>query len=91
MAVQVKLVGLPDLGKTIELETCPPDVGHLVRTLVRKLGAPGAKYLLDSSGSLDPAIQVIVNDKSLAKTGSLANYPLQDGDQVILMLMAAGG
>ncbi len=91
MPLTVKIVGLPDLGKTVELQSCPPTVGHLVSELVCKLGALAQKYLLDPSGNLDPAIQVIVNNKSLAKSPSLANHPLSQGDRVMLMLMAAGG
>jgi sulfur carrier protein ThiS len=49
------------------------------------------KILLDQSGQLDMAIQVMVNDEGFLPRSQYSQRMLKDGDSVKFMLLVGGG
>ncbi len=62
-------------------------VAHIVDRHVR----PARKILLDQTGQLDLAIQVMVNDESFLPRSEYSQRFLKNGDEVKFMLLVGGG
>jgi len=93
--IQIESLGLPTLskliGKTSQLEMADGTVADLVAQIVARNGTRARKILLDQSGQLDLAIQVMVNDEGFLDRSEYSQRILQDGDAVKLMLLVGGG
>jgi sulfur carrier protein ThiS len=79
------------IGKTSQLEMADGTVADLVERIVSRHGPRARKILLDHSGQLDLAIQVMVNDEGFLDRSEYAQRFLKDGDRVKLMLLVGGG
>ena len=95
MKIQIESLGLPTLskliGKTSQLEMADGTVADLVAQIVARNGTRARKILLDQSGQLDLAIQVMVNEEGFLDRSEYSQRILQDGDAVKLMLLVGGG
>jgi sulfur carrier protein ThiS len=95
LKIQVESIGLPTLSKIIgkksQLETPDGTVADLVAHIVDRIGPPARKILLDRSGQLDMAIQVMVNDEGFLPRDEYSRRILKDGDSVKFMLLVGGG
>ena len=95
MKIQIESLGLPTLskliGKTAQLEMADGTVADLIARIVKQHGPRASKILLDNSGQLDLAIQVMINDEGFLERSDYAKRNLKDGDQVKFMLLVGGG
>ena len=94
MKVNLKLF-LPVLSETIgrkelEIEFAGETVNDLIEHLVARYGRQARQALYDEQGKLDPVVQVLLNGEEWVTRDRL-DTALQDGDDVILMIMMAGG
>ena len=76
--------------KELEVEFAGETFNDLLDHLIAQYGRKARQALLDEHGQLDPVIQVLLNGEEWI-THDQFDRALQDGDQVILMLMLAGG
>ena len=76
--------------KDLEVEFAGETVNDLLDHLIAQYGRQARQALLDERGQLDPVIQVLLNGEEWITHDQLGRA-LHDGDQVILMLMLAGG
>ena len=95
LKIQIESLGLPTLskliGKTSQLEMTEGTVADLVARIVERHGPRTRKILLDQSGQLDLAIQVMVNDEGFLERSEYSQRILKDGDAVKFMLLVGGG
>jgi sulfur carrier protein ThiS len=95
LKIQVESIGLPTLSKLIgkksQLEMTDGTVADLVSHIVDRNGQAAHKILLDRSGRLDMAIQVMVNDEGFLPRDEYSRRILKDGDSVKFMLLVGGG
>ena len=95
MKIQVESLGLPTLskliGKKTQLEMPDGTVADIVAYIVDRKGQSARKILLDQTGQLDHAIQVMVNDESFLPRDVYSSRILKDGDAVKFMLIVGGG
>ena len=95
LKIQIESLGLPTLskliGKTSHLEMADGTVADLVAQIVGRHGPRVRKILLDQSGQLDLAIQVMVNDEGFLERSEYSQRLLKDGDEVKFMLLVGGG
>jgi len=76
--------------KELEVEFAGETVNDLIRYLVERYGQRARQALYDEKGKLDPVVQVLLNGREWI-THDRLDTPLQDGDNVVLMIMMAGG
>lgn len=76
--------------KELELEFDGQTVNDLIDHLVAEYGRKAKRALYDERGRLDPMVQILLNGEEWV-THDRLDRTLQDGDQVVLMLMLAGG
>ena len=76
--------------KDFEVEFAGGTVSDLIEHLVARYGRKARQALYDEKGQLDPVVQVLLNGKEWV-THDRLDTPLQDGDNVVLMVMMAGG
>ena len=76
--------------KDLEVEFAGETVNDLLDHLIAQYGRQARQALLDERGQLDPVVQVLLNGEEWITHDQLGRA-LHDGDQVILMLMLAGG
>jgi MoaD family protein len=86
---------LPVLPETIgrrelEVEFAGETVKDLIEHLVARYGRKARQALYDGQGQLDPVIQILLNGEKWV-THDRLDTRLQDGDEVMLALMLAGG
>ncbi|UCD82535.1 MAG: MoaD/ThiS family protein [Desulfobacterales bacterium] len=95
MKIQIESIGLPTLSKLIgkksQWEMADGTVADLISHIVDRNGQPARKILLDRTGNLDLAIQVMVNDEGFLPRSEYATRILKDGDSVKFMLLVGGG
>ena len=95
MKIQIESLGLPTLakliGKTSQLEMTDGTVADVISHIVDRIGQPARKILLDQTGQLDLAIQVMVNDEGFLPRDEYLKRILKDGDSVKFMLLVGGG
>jgi MoaD family protein len=76
--------------KDLEVEFAGETVNDLIEHLVARYGRKARQALYDDRGQLDPVVQVLLNGKEWV-THDRLDTVLQDGDNVVLMMMLAGG
>lgn len=95
MKIQLESIGLPTLskiiGKTSQIEMTDGSVSDVISYLVKRIGQPARKILLDAEGQLDISIQVMVNDEGFLPRSDYKQRILKDGDSVKFMLLVGGG
>jgi sulfur carrier protein ThiS len=95
LKIQIESIGLPTLSKLIgkksQLEMPDGTVADLVLHIVNRNGSAARKILLDQTGQLDLAIQVMINDEGFLLRKEYAQRLLKDGDAVKFMLLVGGG
>ena len=95
MKIQIESLGLPTLakliGKTSQIEMADGTVADVISHIVDRIGQPARKILLDQTGNLDFAIQVMVNDEGFLPRNEYPQRILKDGDSVKFMLLVGGG
>lgn len=94
MRVNLKLF-LPALSevigrKELTLEFAGETVDDLLEHLITHYGRKARQALCDERGQLDPVIQVLLNGEQWV-THDRLDTALQDGDNVMLMMLMAGG
>ncbi len=94
MRVNLKLFlpALPEVigRKELEVEFAGETVDDLIEYLLARYGRKARQALCDEQGRLDPVIQVLLNGKEWV-THDRLDTVLQDGDNVLFMMMMAGG
>ncbi len=90
--LKVFLPALPEaLGrKELEVEFAGETVNDLLEHLVARYGRQARKALYTRQGELDPVVQVLLNGEEWV-THDRLDTVLKDGDDVVLMMMMAGG
>jgi MoaD family protein len=76
--------------RELEVEFAGETVSDLVEHLVAQYGHKARQALLDETGELDPVVQVLLNGEEWV-THDRLDTSLQDGDNVMFMMMMAGG
>ncbi len=76
--------------KELDVEFAGETVNDLVEHLIRRYGRKARQALYDEKGQWDPVVQILVNGEQWVTIDRLDTV-LQDGDDVILMMMIAGG
>ena len=94
MKVHLKLF-LPVLPEAIgrrelQVEFAGETVKDLIDYLIACYGRKARQALLDKKGELDPVVQILLNGEHWV-THDRLHTVLRDGDDVILMLLLAGG
>jgi MoaD family protein len=90
--LKVLLPVLPEaMGrKELDVEFAGETVSDLIDHLVARYGRQAKRALYDDRGQLDPVVQILLNGEEWV-THDRLDRALQDGDQIVLMLMLAGG
>jgi MoaD family protein len=90
--VKVLLPVLPEaMGrKEVEVEFAGHTVNDLIEHLVAQYGRKAKQALFDERGQLDPVVQILLNGEEWV-THDRLDRTLKDGDQLMFMLMLAGG
>ena len=94
MKVNLKVL-LPALAevigsKELEVDFAGQTVNDLIAHLVARFGRKARQALYDQKGELDPVLQVLLNGKEWVTRDRL-DTTLHDGDNVMLVMMMAGG
>jgi MoaD family protein len=76
--------------KELEVQFAGETVNDLIEYLIARYGRKARQALYDERGQLDPVVQVLLNGKEWV-THDRLDTALQDGDNVVLMIMLAGG
>ena len=95
MALTVEFLSLPNVvkmvgGKTITMDFTDQTVEELILQVTEKFGEKVKKFLLDENGRLDMMLKVLRNQEEWIQSDQMQR-PLEDGDHVTIMLLAAGG
>lgn len=95
MAVTVEFLSLPNIvrivgSKTIAMDFTGQTVEELIHQVTKKYGKKVENFLLDENGRLDMMLKVLCNKEEWIRPEQMQR-PLQDGDRLIIMLLAAGG
>ena len=95
MAITVEFLSLPNVvkmvgGKTITMDFTGQTVDELVQQITEKYGEKVKKFLLDENGRLDMILRVLCNKEEWIHSDQMQR-PLEDGDHITIMLLAAGG
>ncbi len=94
MKVHLKLLlpALPEaLGrKDLDVEFSGETVNDLIDHLVARYGRKARQALLDPDGKLDPVVQILLNGEEWV-THDRLDTVLHEGDDLIFMLVLAGG
>ena len=95
MAITVEFLSLPNVvkmvgGKTITMDFTGQTVDELVQQITEKYGEKVKKFLLDEDGRLDMVLRVLCNKEEWIHSDQMQR-PLEDGDHITIMLLAAGG
>jgi MoaD family protein len=76
--------------KELQMEFAGETVGDLIDHLITRYGRKVRQALYDSQGQLDPVVQILLNGEQWVAHDRL-DTALHDGDEVMLLLMLAGG
>jgi MoaD family protein len=76
--------------KELEVEFSGETINDLIDHLVTKYGKKVRHTLYDEEGKLDQLVQVLHNGESWINNEEL-NTILQEGDEIVLMMMLGGG
>jgi MoaD family protein len=90
--LRIFLPTLPEMigRKELEVEFIGETINDLIDHLDAKYGKNVKQVLYDKNGKLDPLVQVLLNGETWITDDRLATV-LQEGDEVIFMMMLAGG
>jgi MoaD family protein len=90
--LKIFLPALPEaIGrKELEVGFAGETVADLIEHLVTRYGRKARQALYDGRGQLDPVVQVLLNGEEWV-THDRLDTALRDGDEVVLMMMMAGG
>ena len=90
--LRVLLPVLPEAmgGKELQVEFPGETVNDLIEHLIERYGRKARQALYDRNGQLDPVVQILLNGEQWVPHDQLDTV-LQDGDDVMLALMLAGG
>ncbi len=90
--LKILLPTLPEVvgGKELAVEFAGETVNDLLEYLLARYGRKARQALCDERGKLDPVIQVLLNGEEWI-THDRLDTVLQDGDDIILMMLMAGG
>jgi hypothetical protein len=95
MAITIEFLSLPNVAKMVGSRTITMDysgqtVEGLIHQIADKYGKGVKKFLLDETGSLDMIFKVLRNKEEWIPSDQMQR-PLQDGDRITIMMLAAGG
>jgi molybdopterin converting factor small subunit len=95
MAITVEFLSLPNVvkmvgSKTIQMDYSSQNVENLIRDVAEKYGRDVKKFLLDENGRLDMFFRVVRNKEDWLQSDQMQT-PLQDGDHITILMLAAGG
>jgi hypothetical protein len=95
MAITVEFLSLPNVvkmvgGKTITIDYSGQTVESLIREVAEKYGKNVKNFLLDETGHLDMIFKAMRNKEEWIQSDQMQR-PLQDGDRLTIMMLAAGG
>ena len=95
MKITVEFLNLPNIvrkigSKSVVLDFSGVTVDELVHEVAGKYGSDVQKFLLDESGNLDMSLSLLLNKEEWVRHNQM-DKPLHDGDQVTIMMLAAGG
>jgi len=95
MSVTVEFLSLPNVvkmvgSKTITIDFSNQTVEELILQVTEKYGSKVRQFLLDENGKLDMMLKVLHNREEWIRADRMQK-PLEDGDHVTIMLLAAGG
>jgi molybdopterin synthase sulfur carrier subunit len=90
--LKIFLPALPEVigRKELDVEFAGETANDLIDHLVARYGRKAKQALYDEKGELDPVVQVLLNGEEWITRNQL-DTALKDGDNVILMMMMAGG
>ncbi len=90
--LRIFLPAIPEIigRKELEVEFIGETVNDLLEHLIAKYGKKVKQTLYDEKGKLDPVVQVLLNGENWITQDQLGTV-LQEGDEVILMMMLGGG
>jgi molybdopterin converting factor small subunit len=93
--INLRLMALPALvkamgGKKVQVDFPGETVADLLDHIVNRHGRAAREALLDEDGKLDTIIQILINEKEWVVHDEL-DVSLKEGDEVIFMLIVAGG
>ena len=90
--LRIFLPKLPEVigCKELEVELSGGKIHDLIDHIVARYGRKAEQALYDEKGELDPVVQVLLNGEVWITRNQL-DTALQDGDNVVLMMMMAGG
>lgn len=92
IGLRILLPVLPEaIGrKELQVEFSGETVNDLIEHLIKRYGRPARQALYDQQGQLDPVVQILLNGESWVMHDRLDTV-LHDGDEVMFMVMLAGG
>jgi len=95
MAVTVEFLSLPIVtkivgSKTVSMDFTGQTVEKLLHQVTEKYGTKVEQFLLDENGRLDMMLKVLRNGEEWIQMDEMQK-PLEDGDRITIMLLAAGG
>ncbi len=95
MSVTVEFLSLPNVvkmvgSKTITIDFSNQTVEELILQVTERYGSKVRQFLLDENGKLDMMLKVLHNREEWIRADRMQK-PLEDGDHVTIMLLAAGG
>ncbi len=76
--------------KELQVEFAGETVNDLIEHLIARYGRKARQALYDEKDQLDPVVQVLLNGEQWVTHDQLDTV-LQDGDDVMLMMLLAGG
>jgi MoaD family protein len=76
--------------KELQVEFAGETVQDLIEHLIARYGRKARQALHDRNGQLDPVVQILLNGEQWV-THDRLDTVLQDGDDVMFLLMLAGG
>ena len=95
MKITVEFLSLPNVvrmvgSKTVTLDFVGQNVEDLIQEVVHKYGEDVRRFLLDDTGHLDVTFGVMINKQEWIRRNQM-DRPLEDGDQVTILMLAGGG
>jgi MoaD family protein len=90
--LKIFLPVLPEVigRKELQVEFAGETINDLIGHLIAQYGRKARQALYDRDGKLDPVVQILLNGEKWVPHDQLDTV-LQDGDEVMLMLMLGGG
>jgi molybdopterin converting factor small subunit len=95
MKINVEFLGLPMVSdvigkKKLQLDISGETLKDVIDELIRRYGKKVRDAFYDQEGNFDLMIQIALNGKSFISADK-QNSPLTEGDNLIFMLLLAGG